>query len=98
MVAKALDSQITLFTVIESESSKTQTYDELQLIGKDISNSSDILIRQGNPENEIISETESMSIPICSAISMISSIFIPDNGRITGIFTESLAALILEIV
>ena len=59
MVAKALDSQITLFTVIESESSKTQTYDELQLIGKDISNSSDILIRQGNPENEIISETES---------------------------------------
>ena len=59
MVAKALDSQITLFTVIESESSKAQIYDELQSIDKDIANPADILIRQGNPDNEIISETKS---------------------------------------
>ena len=59
MVAKALDSKVTLFTVIESESSKAQIYDELQSIDKDIANPADILIRQGNPDNEIISETKS---------------------------------------
>ena len=59
IVTSALESEVTLFTVTSKQSSDQATLDELQLVSEQMSSPSNILVRQGNPATEILSELNS---------------------------------------
>jgi nucleotide-binding universal stress UspA family protein len=59
MVTSSLESEVTLLTVTNKQSSDQKSLDELRVVSEQISSPSNILVRQGNPETEIISELNS---------------------------------------
>ncbi len=59
MVTSSLESEVTLLTVTNEQSSDQESLDELRVVSEQISSPSNILVRQGNPETEIISELNS---------------------------------------
>ena len=59
IVASALLSEVTLMTVTGNQSSSSKSRDKLLIASELISRPSNILVRQGNPATEIISELNS---------------------------------------
>ncbi len=56
IVTSALSSEVTLFTVHNKQSSDHSSLDELRLVSEQISAPTNLVVRQGNPEVEILSE------------------------------------------
>ena len=56
IVSSALCSEVTLFTVNTEQSSEHSSLDELRLASEQISMPTNFIVRQGNPELEILSE------------------------------------------